>query len=120
MFLPASFQSPLSEQQHTSCIIGGICQKYDFCRDKQTLSRLYVCRDKHTFVVTKDVFCRDKHVFVGQKSYLWQLPPMIVCSTLSDLSRHWKEAHPERGLNLRPERLLETERNPTVQYLGSR
>ena len=45
---------------------------------------------------------------------------MIVCSTLLDLSRHWKKAHPERGLNLRPERLLETERNPTVQDLGSR
>ena len=33
--------------------------KYNFCRDKQTR----VCRDKYTFVATKDVFCGDKHVF---------------------------------------------------------
>ena len=25
------------------------------------------CRDKHTFVSTKDVFCRDKHVFDATK-----------------------------------------------------
>ena len=25
------------------------------------------CRDKHTFVATKDVFCHDKHVFVATK-----------------------------------------------------
>ena len=34
-----------------------------------------VCRHKHTFVATKDVFClcREK-----RRRYLWQLPPMIV------------------------------------------
>ena len=26
-----------------------------------------LCRVKHTFVATKDVFCRDKHVFVATK-----------------------------------------------------
>ena len=38
------------------------------------------CCDKHTFIATKDVFCHDKHVcwrLLWQKSYLWQLLPMI-------------------------------------------
>ena len=30
----------------------------------------YVCRGKHTFVATKDVFCRDKRVFVATKMVL--------------------------------------------------
>ena len=28
------------------------------------LSRQNICRDKHAFVATKDIFCRNKHVFV--------------------------------------------------------
>ena len=44
----------------------------------------YVCRDKHTFVATKDVFCCDNHVFVArQKGYLCQFPPVIMNSSNS-------------------------------------
>ena len=49
----------------------------------KVFSRQKFCRDKHTFVASKDVVCRDKHVsrdktFVATKMILWQLPPMIV------------------------------------------
>ena len=44
-------------------------------RDKIFLSqRTRVRRNKHTFVVTKDVFCRDKHVFVATKIILVAAP----------------------------------------------
>ena len=68
-----------------------VSQKYA-CRDKIFLSQPNVCRDKHTFVATKDVlsrqtrrksklvatklclsrqlFCRDKHTFVATKHLL--------------------------------------------------
>ena len=62
-------------------IICGSCHKYHFCRDKSYVfvvtkyfccdkylpRRTRVCRDKHTFVATKDVFCRDEYVFVATK-----------------------------------------------------
>ena len=53
-------------------------------RDKIMFVTPKFCRDKYTFVVTKDVFCHDKHVSVmtntylpWQKWYMWQLPPTI-------------------------------------------
>ena len=49
---------------------------------------------KHTFVATKDVFCRDKYVFVRQNWYLWQLPPMIVCSLVWHDYGLWKHFLP--------------------------
>ena len=38
------------------------------------LSRQKFCRDKRTFVATKDVFCCDKHVFVATKMILAAAP----------------------------------------------
>ena len=38
-----------------------------FVATKLLLRQILVCRDKHTFVATKDVFCCDKHVFVARK-----------------------------------------------------
>ena len=32
------------------------------------------CRDKHTFVATKDVFCCDQHVFVASKMIIVAAP----------------------------------------------
>ena len=37
------------------------------CRDQIFWSWQKFCRDKHTFVATKDVFCHYKHVFVTTK-----------------------------------------------------
>ena len=57
--------------------------RQDFCRDKSFVAtntclkgerKKYFCRDKHTFVATKDVFCRDKHVFVATKMILIAAP----------------------------------------------
>ena len=42
-------------------VTGGNCRKYHFCRDKHVTN---ICRDKHTFVGTKDVFCLDKNAVV--------------------------------------------------------
>ena len=45
------------------------------------------CRDKHTFVATKDVFCRDKHVFVATKMILVAAPAndkYVECSNFSE------------------------------------
>ena len=42
----------------------------NICRDKRFVATKIFCRDKHTFVATKDVFCRDKHVFVATKIIL--------------------------------------------------
>ena len=47
---PADYTSETENLQHVdTAITGGSCHKYQFCRDK------------HTFVATKDVFCRDKN-----------------------------------------------------------
>ena len=77
-----------------TCIIGGSCHKYYFCRDNSfvatntsfvatnvCLSRQNICHDKHNFVVTK--------VLSRQKLYLWQLLPMI------DMSSHPNDAAEE-------------------------
>ena len=34
------------------------------------LREKFICRDKHTFVATREVFCRYKHVFVATKLIL--------------------------------------------------
>ena len=51
------------------------------CRDKSFVARklcqssqAYLCRNKHIFVATKDVFCRDKHMFVATKMTLVASP----------------------------------------------
>ena len=43
------------------------------------------CRDKHTFVATKDVFCRDKHVSVSTKMTLVAVP---ACDTYQQATEH--------------------------------
>ena len=71
----------------------------NICRDKSFVATKIFCRDKHNFFATKLVrtsillsrqktkqkttttktcFVTRKH-FSRQKSYLWQLPPMIIC-----------------------------------------
>ena len=70
--------------------------KYHFCRHKGfvatniLLSLQKFCLDTHTFCRDKRRVFRDKHMFVAtntclsrQKWYLWQLPPMILYSTLA-------------------------------------
>ena len=69
--------------RNKTCLL--LQQKYEtkyFCHNKthdrhdKYLSRQScVCRDKHTFVMTKDTFCHDKHMFVATKvslSLLWE------------------------------------------------
>ena len=45
-----------------------------FVATKMCLLRQNFCRDKHTFVATKDVFCRDKHVIVATKMIVVAVP----------------------------------------------
>ena len=51
-----------------------LLSRYIFVGTNIVTLRQKFCRDKHTFVVTKDVVCRDKHMFVlsRQKPYLWR------------------------------------------------
>ena len=80
-------------QQFT--VIGGSCHKYDFFIAAKYLSWQKFCCNKNMFVTTKLLswqayfcsnkrrFVHNKHVFVvtkllsRQKSYLWQLLPVI-------------------------------------------
>ena len=44
------------------------CDKIKTIRDKYLSRQTQIfCRDKYTFVVTKDVFCHDKNMFVATK-----------------------------------------------------
>ena len=50
--------------------------------------QIRVCRDKQTFVATKDVFCRDKHMFDTQSKTFVATKIMLVAAPANDsLSR---------------------------------
>ena len=97
-WLPLVYQHTYPHDSLPCSITGGSCHKYNFCCDKsfvvtnvclpwqnfrhnkimfvvtkRLLRQTHICRDKHTFVGTKDVLCCDKHVSGATKvSLSWQ------------------------------------------------
>ena len=79
------FVAKKQQKTTTTCL----SQQAYFCRDKRCVlsrqtrvcrdkSKLYVCRDKHTFVATKDYFCLDKKI-VATKIILVAAPANDTC-----------------------------------------
>ena len=57
------------------------------------------CRDKHTFVATKDVFCHEKHVFVMTKHIFVAAEMILVAAPANDVWVALSGAHLHRHGN---------------------
>ena len=91
-----------------SCIMGGSCHKYHFCRDKHVFvttkhvfcrDKKYACRDK-TFVPTKLCLSRqifDKHLFVATKTILVAAPANDTRGRRRCPSCSWAHGHVSLG-----------------------